>query len=125
MTKLSLNGFKKFTDKRKVAVDYPRITITKGGRINLNKIAYNKYFKDYSFVDFYFNPTQKIIAMKLLKNSTEYSYEVKKVPNSDIAAINSLGFFKHNKIDVSVKHETDILDFNEDEKIIFLKIRGL
>lgn len=123
MTKLTLHGFNKFTDKRKVAVNYPRITISKGGRININKVAYITYFKDYNFAEFYYNPSNEIIAVKLLTDNTENSYEVKKVLKSDSVALNSIGFFKHNKIDVNVKHETDIIDFDDDEKVIFFKIR--
>lgn len=123
MAKYSLEGFQKFTEKRKTSIDDPRITVGKGGRINVNKVAYERYFKDHKFVDFYYDPTQRIIAMKLLKSGSDDSYEVKKSPSSNVGFLNSIAFFRHNKIDVSAKHDTVVLDIDEEEMLIFFRIK--
>jgi hypothetical protein len=123
MAKLTLDGFDKFTAKRKVATSVPVFTIGKGGRMSINKYAYAKYFKVNKFVEFYYKPDEKIIAMKILKKPTENTYEVKKSPVSDIGSINAIAFFKHHDIDIKTKHYTDFLEADERKGIIFLKLK--
>jgi len=120
---LTIDGFQEFTKKRITSSTYPRIVIGKGGRISINKVAYNKYFKDYKFVKFYYNPNKKIIGLELDNKATDNTYEIKESSVSKIAAINSIGFFKHNKIDVSVKRETEFIGTGNNNKLIFIRIK--
>ena len=48
MDNLTLDDFEKFTDKRRVATHAPVITIGKGGRLSVNKYAYENYFKSFT-----------------------------------------------------------------------------
>jgi len=120
---LTLDGFNEFTEKRKTSTTNPRITIGKGGRISINKVAYKDYFKSYKCVKFYYNPDKKIIAIELDNKATDSSYEIKESKVSKIASINSIGFFKHNQIDVSVKRETEIVGTGNNNRLIFIRIK--
>ena len=120
---LTIDGFQEFTEKRKTSSTDPRIAIGKGGRISINKVAYKKYFKSYKFVKFYYNPNKKIIALELDNKATDNAYEIKESSVSKIASINSLGFFKHNKIDVSVKRETEFIGTGNSNRLIFIRIK--
>jgi len=124
MTKLALKDFEKFTAKRKVASHDPVFTIGKGGRMSINKFAYEKYFSDHSYVEFYFKPDESIIALKLLKKPTADAYEVRKAVNSNIGAVNATAFFKHHSIDITAKRNTEFLEADDKNGVIFLKIEG-
>ena len=113
MPKLKLDDFEKFTDKRRVAAHDPVITIGKGGRMSVNKFAYEKYFKAFKYVEFYYKSDESIIALKLSKKTTENAYEIKKAAAGNFAAINAIAFFKHNKIDVKTKRNTEFLEVDD------------
>jgi hypothetical protein len=123
MAKLSLDDFEKFTDKRRVAVHDPVFTIGKGGRLTINKYAYEKYFQSSKHVEFYYKDDVGIIALKLLKKPTANAYDVRKAPNSNFGAINATAFFKHHGIDVDARHNTEFLEADEDNAVIYLKIK--
>lgn len=123
MGKLTLDDFEKFTDKRKVATHAPIFTIGKGGRLSINKFAYEEYIKDYKHVEFYYKSDEGIIALKLLKNRTDNAYDIKKAASSNVGSINATAFFKHNNIDISAKRKTEFLEIDEENAIIFLKIK--
>ena len=123
MDNLTLDDFEKFTEKRRVAVNEPVITIGKGGRLSVNKYAYENYFKSFNYVEFYYKPNEKIIALKLLRKPTDNAYEVKKAASSNVGGINAIAFFNHHKIDVSTKRPTKFLGVDEKKGIIFLKIK--
>jgi hypothetical protein len=123
MDNLTLDDFEKFTDKRRVATHAPVITIGKGGRLSVNKYAYENYFKSFKYVEFYYKPNEKIIALKLLRKPTDNAYEIKKAAASNIGGINAIAFFKHHNIDVSAKHYTEFLGADEKKGIIFLRIK--
>jgi len=120
---LTLNGFQEFKGKRKTSTTDPRITIGKGGRISVNKVAYKKYFEEYKYVKFYYNPNKRIIAMELHKETTDNSYEIRESKISKIGGINSLAFFKYNGIDVSIRHETEFVGTGNDNELIFIRIK--
>ena len=122
MSKLTLDDFEKFTDKRKVAVHDPVFTIGKGGRLSINKFAYEKYIKTYMHAEFYYKADARIIALKLLKKPTANAYDIKKAPHSNIGAINATAFFKHHNIDVTVKRSTEFLEADVRNAVIYLKI---
>ena len=124
MAKLTLKGFEKFTAKRRVATHDPVITIGKGGRMSINKFAYEKYFKVFRYAELYYNPDESIMALKLFKEASENAYEIKKAAAGNFAAINAIAFFKHNKIDVEAKRNTEFLEMDEKNVIIYLKIKG-
>ena len=123
MNNLTLDDFEKFTEKRRVAKHKPVITIGKAGRVSVNKFAYEKYFKLFKYVEFYYKPNEKIVALKLLKKPTDNAYEIKKAAASNIGGINAIAFFKHHHIDVSAKRYTEFLDVDEKKGIIFFKIK--
>ena len=123
MAKLKLNDFEKFTAKRKVAAHDPVITIGKGGRMSINKFAYEKYLKAFKYAEFYYKADESIMALKLIKKATENAYEIKKSSFGNFAAINAIAFFKHNKIDVSARRDTEFLEMDEKNGIIYLKIK--
>ena len=123
MGNLTLDDFEKFTDKRRVATHKPAITIGKAGRVSVNKFAYEKYFKLFKYVEFYYKPNEKIVALKLLKKPTDNAYEIRKAAHSNIGGINAIAFFKHHNIDVSAKHYTEFLGVDEKKGIIFFKIK--
>lgn len=123
MEKLSLDDFQKFTDKRRVAVHDPVFTIGKGGRLTINKYAYEKYFQAFKYVEFYYKADVGIIALKLLNNPTVNAYDVIKAPKSNFGAINATAFFKHHGIDVEARHSTEFLESDEDNAVIYLKIK--
>ena len=123
MAKLKLDNFEKFTAKRQVAAHDPVITIGKGGRMSINKFAYEKYFKAFKYVEFYYKADESIMALKLIKQATENAYEIKKAAAGNFAGINAIAFFKHNKIDVDSKRNTEFLEVDEKSGIIFLKIK--
>jgi hypothetical protein len=125
MAKITLEGYKKFTEKRRVAIHESRITVGKGGRISINKVAYKKYFMKSKYVEFYYNSESKIIAIKILDEPTNYSYNVKSSKVSNVGFVNCSGFFNHNNIDVSVKRDTDIIDIDEDQGIILIKLKDI
>jgi hypothetical protein len=123
MGKLTLDGFEKFTEKRRVAVHDPVFTIGKGGRISINKYAYEKYVKKYKHAEFYFKADEDIIAIKLLKRTTDNAYDIKKAAQSNIGSINATAFFRHNDIDVSKKRRTEFLEADEENAIIYLRVK--
>jgi len=125
MARLTLEDFDKFTDKRKVATHDPVITIGKGGRLSINKFAYENYFKLFKYVEFYYKKDKSIIALKLMKESTDNAYEIKKSVAGNFAAVNAIAFFKHHDINVSVKRNTKFLDVDEKNGIVFIKLEGV
>ena len=123
MPKLSLKDFEKFTAKRKVAVHAPVFTIGKGGRMSINKFAYENYFKTNPYVELYYKSDEGIIALKLSRKPTEDSYEVRKAEKSNIGAINATAFFKHHNIDINAKRNTEFLEADNRNNVIFIKLK--
>jgi len=122
MGKLTLDDFDKFTDKRRVATHDPVITVGKGGRLSINKFAYENYFKLFKYVEFYYKKDESIIALKLIKKPTDNAYEIKKAAAGNFAAVNAIAFFKHHDIDVTAKRNTKFLDIDEKNGIVFIKL---
>jgi hypothetical protein len=122
MARLTLDDFEKFTDKRRVATHDPVFTIGKGGRIGINKYAYENYIKAYKHVEFYYKADENIIALKLLKRRTATAYDIKKAPNSNNGAVNATAFFKHHDINVSAKRTTEFIEADEENAVIYLKV---
>jgi len=116
-----LEGFEKFRAGRKLSSYGPSITVVKGGRLGINRSAYEQYFENHPFVEMYFKPATRTVGLKLLKEPTTDAYRVR-VSKSNAVQINCMGFFKYYKIDTSKKHTTDILSFYADDGILLLKI---
>jgi hypothetical protein len=123
MPDLSLNGFNEFKDVRKVSSTEPRLNIGKGGRLSINKKAYSDYFKNYKCAKFFFNADKNMIAIKLCSEPSDNTYNIKKSPNSDTGFINCMGFFKHNKVNVEKKRETEFIGASENDTLIFVRIK--
>ena len=119
--KRKLDAFEKFTGGRRYYKE-PSFSVHKGGRIGVNKSAYEKFFRENSFVELYYNHKSKELALKLLKKSSGASYEVK-VLRQSVVQIPSAAFFKHWNIDVSSRRNTEIVEIDENKGIIFLKIK--
>ena len=120
---LTLNGFNEFKGKRKTSATDPRIVIGKGGRISINKVAYKKYFEKFKHVRFHYNPKKRIIAMELVDEATDNSYDIRESPKSKVAGINCLAFLKHNKIDTEVRHETEFVGTGDNNRLVFIRIK--
>jgi len=116
-----LQGFQKFRAGRKLSSYGPSITVVKGGRLGINRSAYERYFENHPFVEMYFKPSTRTVGLKLLKEPTTDAYRVR-VSKSNAVQVNCMGFFKYYKIDTSKKHTTEILSFYHDEEILLLKI---
>jgi len=123
MGKMTLDGFNKFTDKKRSTFKDPRISIAKGGRLNFNKSAFRDYVKAYRHIELYYREDDRIIALKLLSEATDYSYDIKIPKSRNIGSVNCYGFFKHNNIDVSELRNTLIIEIDKENDIIFIKIK--
>jgi len=91
--------------------------------MSINKFAYEKYFKAVKYAEFYYKADESIMALKLNNKASENAYEIKKAAAGNFAAINAIAFFKHNKINVDSKRNTEFLEVDEKNRVIFLKIK--
>jgi len=121
MAKRNLDGFERFTGGRRYSKQ-PNFSIHKGGRMGINKAAHEKFFREHPFVELYYNSKSKELALKLLKESSGVSYEVKVLRRS-VVQIPTAAFFKHYNIDVSRRRNTEIMEVDENKGLIFLKIK--
>ena len=121
MKKLNLDDFETFSRQKRATKDTPVFAVIKGGRMSISKAAVDMYFKEAKNVVFHYHKKEQIIALKLLKRSTAESYDIK-LHKSGHGVINSQKFFKHYEIDVSRKREMEILEVNEKDGLIFLKV---
>ena len=121
MGKRSLDGFEKFTGGRRYSKQ-PNFSILKGGRVGVNKAAHERFFREHPFVEIYYNRKSKELALRLLKESSGASYEVKVLRRS-VVQIPTAAFFKYYEIDVSKRRNTEIIELDENRGIIFLKIK--
>jgi hypothetical protein len=81
------------------------------------------YFKDLKHLSIHYHKGKGIIAFELLKKGRKGGYTIN-LHKSGHGVINSQSFFKHYQIDTSKKRELEILEFNEEDKLIFLKVEG-
>lgn len=120
---LSLDGFISFEQVRKVVKNKPVLTVHKSGRLGLNKKAFIDYLSG-KYVKFFYNSDTKIIALKIFNQREDNTYKVKKSSNSETGFINSTGFFKHNKIDTTIKRTTEWLGTSDNNSVIYIKIKN-
>ena len=119
------NGFIKFTEKNMKMPGVPMVSIKnyKGcKRINFNKSAY-KFFQGKSRqIESYFNPRDRIIAVKEIdkKTPTSHSMAVNKVSKSAYVTLN--GFFKFFGIRLPDRNLKIEVKWDDQEKILLIPL---
>lgn len=120
MSKPNFKDFAKFTGRRRVFGEDPNVVLLKQGRIGINKAADQTYFKDYDFVELFFNEEADQIALKPSKERVEGSYELKRTTTTYISAI---AFFRYCGLSVDEGTDCEIIHFDEGENVLFLQIK--
>ena len=87
-----------FTQKTRASSDEETVTILKTGLININSSAYTAYFKDSGFVLFGYDASEKLIALKPLKEQIDGAYKLRKNKKGTGASASARGFLNKFKI---------------------------
>lgn len=127
-------SFEKFSPPRKRA-DKPIVSITRN-RLQLNKKC-QKYFKEASFVELYYDQENKVIGIKPRERETNNSLKINRYDDRGIAVIAATQFLRIYGIEPRLKfdvyndegHKTGersiqfIAEWDDKEKMVIVKLR--
>jgi hypothetical protein len=115
-------GYEKFTKQRRPAKDQAMITVLKGGQLGINKMCMEEYFRDYKYVEMYYDKDQKKIGIRPTNDSTNDAYNVRLIKGGKLANISVKEFLKH----FGIEHGKSIAysaTWNEKEKLVEVDIK--
>lgn len=119
-----LNGFDKYEGRsRSRRKGNRKITVTKNGYINLNAVA-SENFKDFDFVNLFYNKKEKKIAIEPTNEKQEGSYTLIEQSGSyDAYTIGCTGFLKEFDIgyEVTTRYLAEWLD---DEEVLIASLEN-
>lgn len=94
--------YEKFEGKGSWMTQGAFISITPQATLILSSECYNKFFKEYSAVLYFYNPEKKLIGLKPLKENEEGSYAIRITRKKNhIYVITANAFLNHYGIEYS------------------------
>ena len=124
MKDLIKEGFEEFTGKKTFITEEPMISFTSGGRIGINKRAYQDYLAKYKYIKLFYNKEKKIVAMKATNTVDQNAYSIKKNKNSETGYINSRSFFNHFGIDIATMKNNKIkASWDQESEAFFVQLK--
>jgi len=115
-----MGGFEKYVKEKWRSFGTPIATITKQGILILNGLCSEKYIRDRSYAEFYFDAQSRAIGLKFFDDERLEGYRIQKRRDSKMAFISSRGFFRHYGIPFAEKRS---FPAEWDEKAQMLIIR--
>lgn len=70
-------AFEEFKAK-KVQLKTPFVSILRSGNIGVNSACYKKYFKDYTYIVFFYDRERRIIGIKPVEKELPNSYSIRR-----------------------------------------------
>jgi hypothetical protein len=98
------------------------VSISAVGIITVSPVFAERYFKDADYAELYYDAASKRVAIKPLKNETDYSYQIIRPKNSHRASVSGRGFLRSYKIGLADKGKFKPETFDakfEDGMIVF------
>jgi len=110
--------YEKFEGKGSWMTQGAFISVTTERSLILSRECYNKFFKGYSAVLYFYNPEKKLIGLKRLKENEEGSYAIRVTRKKNhIYVITANAFLHHYGIDYSERRKYEPT-WNEAEGVV-------
>ena len=103
--------------RTRATTDEESVSINSTGVISLSPVVTEKYLKDKTYVELYFDSSSKKIGIKPIKQKTEYSLQVVRPAHSRRATVSGRGFLSSNKVDFTKRRDCPVTF--DDNMIIF------
>ena len=115
-------AFERFK-KEKPGRNCPTISIHACGRLYMNHIASERYFKNCSYVELYYDESNRALGIKPIKRPEHNSFKTWRNKGACAAFIYARNFFQH--YDIPFKKSRKYLCFwNEKEKLVEVPLQN-
>lgn len=113
-------AFELFT-KKGGKISSPKITIASAGYISFNSACMEKFFRNKSFVQLYWDKDKKSMGFKPIEKEIDGAFKISSSGSGKPGSIAGKSFLKYYEIDFS-KSKGFVPDWNEKEGLLVIKV---
>lgn len=114
-------AYQQYQKQKGRQVFYPAVNVGKKGYFSLNAMCVEKYAKDCTHVELFYDDVSKKIGLKPIKTVTTHAIPLNIKPGSHYATISAASFFKYFNLS-AITQDIYPVEWNKVEKMIELDV---